>query len=150
MKLASSIIVLVFVLQSCSEAEESPAVIIDKTLLTNTNGWVIESAIEETAQTKTNLFNNYLPCIADNVYKLSADSRYGIHEAQKKCVETDPNEKESGSWVLNGSSLVLSPAGAVPYQFTISSLTTEKLICTYLKIGTNGIVTSVTTITFKN
>jgi hypothetical protein len=149
MKFPTLIIVLFFILQSCSESEESPAIIIDKTLLTNPNGWVIKSAVEETTEIKTNLFQNYLPCVADNIYRLATNSRYGIHEGPKKCVDTDPNEKESGNWVLNGSSLVLSPAGTVPYQFTISSLTAEELVCTYLKIGTDGIVISVTTITFK-
>jgi hypothetical protein len=123
---------------------------IDKTLLINASGWVIESAIEETGQTKTDLFSQYQPCVADNIYKLTSDNRYGICEAQKKCVSTDPDEKECGNWVLNGSSLILTPAGAIPYQFTISSLTNEKLVCTYLKIGTDGVVASVTTITFRN
>lgn len=140
-----------YILFACSDVTDpAPVTVIDGKLLINTNGWVVESSIKDDGKTKKDLFAQYTACVADNAYKFQNDGAYLIDEGKKKCDTTDLQIKEAGEWILKGSSLTLSPEGDVPYQFTISSLTSDRLVFTYLEIGSNGVVTSTTTTTFKS
>ena len=142
--------ILVFFLASCSDiTDPSPVVVIDEKLLVNNNGWIIESSIKDDGKTKKDLFAQYATCIADNVYIFQSNAQYSIDEGAKKCEPTDAQIKESGSWRLKGGTLTISPDRTIPYQYTISSLALDKLVFTYLEIGSNGIVNSTTTITLK-
>ena len=144
------VLIAFFIFFSCSDpVDPAPVVVIDGKFLVNTNGWVVTSSTKDDGQSTKDLFAHYTACVADNVYKFLGDGVYSIDEGLKKCDTTDLQTKEGGEWKLKGSSLTLSPGGDVPYQFTISSLTEEKLVFTYPEIGATGIVNSVTTITFK-
>ena len=139
-----------YILFACSDVTDpAPVTVIDGKLLVNTNGWVVESSIKDDGKTKKDLFAQYTACVADNAYKFQNDGAYLIDEGKKKCDTTDLQIKEAGEWILKGSTLTLSPAGNVPYQFTVSSLTANQLVFTNLEIGSNGVVNSVTTTTFK-
>ena len=144
------VLITFFIFFSCSApVDPAPIVVIDGKFLVNTNGWVVTSSTKDDGQSKKDLFAHYIACVADNAYKFQNTGAYTIDEGLKKCDTTDLQTKEAGAWKLKGSSLTLSPDGNVPYQFTISSLTNEELVFAYLEIGANGIVNSVTTITFK-
>src|SRR5689334_18278089 len=91
---------------SCSEVSDpSPIVGIDEKLLVNDNGWVVSSSTKDDGKTKQDLLAQYSLCDADNVYKFQNDGEYTINEGDKKCETADPQIKESGYWILKGSSL---------------------------------------------
>ncbi len=142
-------ILVLSILASCSDvAEPAPVIGIDEKLLVN-NGWIVKSSIKDDGKAQKDLYGQYTTCVADNVFIFQSNSQYIIDEGAKKCDTTAVQKKESGSWKLKGSTLTISPDRIIPYQYTISSLTIDELVFTYLEIGFNGIVNSTTTITFK-
>ncbi len=137
-------------LTACSDAvDPTPVTVIDGKLLVNDKGWIVISSVKEDGTSKKDLLVEYDSCVADNIYKFTTADHYVIDEGEMKCKKNDSQSKESGSWKLSGTSLVMNPVGDVPYQFTISFLSDEKLVFEYTEIGINGIVISVTTTTFK-
>ena len=144
------VLIAFFSFCSCSDpVDPAPVVVIDGKFLVNTNGWIVTSSTKDDGQSKKDLFAHYKACVADNAYKFQNNGAYTIDEGLKKCDTTDLQIKEAGEWKLKGSSLTLNPSGDVPYQFTISSLTEEELVFTYPEIAATGIVSCITTITFK-
>jgi len=79
---------------------------------------------------ETDLIPFLLACGLDDFVDYNTDNTYTKEEGPSKCDPNDPEVFESGSWTFNSDQtrIVHTPAGAVPYELEIVSVSTSKLI----------------------
>ncbi|HOY95544.1 MAG TPA: lipocalin family protein [Catalimonadaceae bacterium] len=104
-------------------------------MLTNKN-WVMTALTvdPEYPVYGSNLYNQFKACEKDNITKLSADGKATFDEGDTKCLASAP-QTTTGSWSFNTTETILSitDSKSATQSYTIKSLTSSKMVATYVE-----------------
>jgi hypothetical protein len=88
----------------------------------------------------TDVFAQYDACDRDDIFKFNADGTYQNEEGPTKCLPTNPDIIERGTWVFaNDENVVALTSNGVRIEWQIQELTASSLRVTYLIRANNGV-----------
>lgn len=140
------LIIASFLVLGCTKEEAAKT---NTELLTNGSQkvWIIKSITSDPAYPLgngifvTDVFAKNPACFNDDLHVYKADKTYALEEGLTKCVATDPQVWDTGTWVFSSTESILSRKsgqGHRDYEYEIISLTADKWI--YSRIDTqNGV-----------
>ncbi len=106
----------------------------NESMLTGKNwkvvGYTVDPGLSINGTIVTNLYEQFDPCVKDDIFNCKTDRTYTMEEGLIKCSVDDPQVYESGTWTFNSDEtvLILTTSGGIMTNYNLENLSSTEIV----------------------
>jgi hypothetical protein len=134
-------LMLMLMLSGCPDKSVDPVPFPRENLV---GSWKLTEQKTGSGTAQQSVYDDMPICITDNIFTYNEDGTYIQAEGDTKCESTDPSEKDTGTWAIEGAMFLYTDGNGDDWVYEIETLDATTFIVSFeIEVGGQvGVVTA--------